>query len=34
MVMGNGYTKHHADMTLSILRESSFIKELYEKKYC
>jgi len=34
MVMGNGYTKHHADMTLSILRESRFIKELYEKKYC
>jgi L-erythro-3,5-diaminohexanoate dehydrogenase len=34
MIMGNGYTKHHADITLNILKESRFIRELYGKRYC
>jgi len=34
MIMGNGYTKGHAAITLDILRESPFIRELYGKRYC
>ncbi len=34
MIIGNGYTKGHADVTLSILRESQKIREMYEALYC
>ena len=34
MVIGNGYAKGHADVTLNILRESKPIRELYESLYC
>lgn len=34
MLVGNGYTKHHAELTLNILRESPFIRGLYEQRYC
>ncbi|MCK9224031.1 MAG: L-erythro-3,5-diaminohexanoate dehydrogenase [Candidatus Muirbacterium halophilum] len=33
MIVGNGYTKGHADLTLDIVRESSQIRELYERLY-
>jgi len=33
MIIGNGYSKGHADITLSILRESKEIQELYQKIY-
>ncbi|SHF12271.1 L-erythro-3,5-diaminohexanoate dehydrogenase [Marinitoga hydrogenitolerans DSM 16785] len=33
MIIGNGYTKGHADLTLQILRDSKEIKELFEKLY-
>lgn len=34
MIMGNGYAKDHAEITLDILRQSKAIRELYEKIYC
>lgn len=33
MIVGNGYTKGHADLTLKIIRESEIIRELFEKLY-
>jgi len=33
MIIGNGYAKDHADITLNILRESAEIRALYEKLY-
>ncbi|MBN2658883.1 MAG: zinc-binding dehydrogenase [Spirochaetales bacterium] len=33
MIMGNGYAKNHAAITLNILRESPEIRSLYEKLY-
>jgi len=33
MIIGNGYTKDHADITLNILRESPKIRKIYEKIY-
>jgi len=33
MIVGNGYAKNHADLTLSIVRESADIRELFEKLY-
>ena len=33
MVMGNGYAKDHAEITLGIIRESKEIRELYENLY-
>lgn len=33
MIMGNGYTKGHAEITLSELRENQELKDLYEKIY-
>ncbi len=32
--MGNGYTEGHADLALDILRESSALREFFEKVYC
>ena len=34
MLIGNGYTKDHADITINILRENEFIRKIYEKRYC
>ncbi len=34
MIIGNGYTKGHAEITYSVLRESPQIMELFEKLYC
>ena len=33
MIIGNGYTKGHAEITLQELREAPAIRELFEKKY-
>jgi len=33
MIMGNGYTKGHAEITLSELRENKELQDLYEKIY-
>ncbi len=33
LIMGNGYAKGHAELTLGILRESQKVRELFEKIY-
>lgn len=33
MILGNGYAKDHADISINILRESPEIKDLYEAKF-
>jgi L-erythro-3,5-diaminohexanoate dehydrogenase len=33
MIIGNGYTKGHADMALNLVRESELLKELFLKKF-
>ncbi len=33
MIVGNGYTKNHADITLDILRESPKLRQLFDEKY-
>lgn len=33
MIMGNGYTKGHADITLQIMRESAELRRIYEALY-
>lgn len=33
MMMGNGYTKGHAEITLQIMRESAKLRKLYEELY-
>src|SRR6056297_2663379 len=33
MIIGNGYNKGHADLSLQIIRESKQIRELFEKLY-
>lgn len=33
MIIGNGYTKDHAEITLEVLRESDILRELFEKSY-
>ncbi|TFG03683.1 MAG: L-erythro-3,5-diaminohexanoate dehydrogenase [Promethearchaeota archaeon] len=34
MIIGNGYTKNHAKITLDLLRESEQLRTIFEKKYC
>jgi L-erythro-3,5-diaminohexanoate dehydrogenase len=33
LIVGNGYAKGHANLTLNILRESAEIRGLFEKLY-
>lgn len=33
MIIGNGYTKDHADITLAIMRDSQVLREQFEKVY-
>jgi len=33
MIIGNGYTKGHAEITLNELRESAKIREIFDRKY-
>lgn len=34
MIIGNGYTKNHAEITLNLLRESNELRRIFEEKYC
>lgn len=34
MIIGNGYCRGHAELTLNIIRESEYLRELYFKRYC
>ena len=33
MIIGNGYTKNHAEITLDVLRENPKIRKLFDEKY-
>lgn len=33
MIIGNGYTRDHAEITLEILRESAALRKMFEEKY-
>ncbi|MHA1479770.1 MAG: L-erythro-3,5-diaminohexanoate dehydrogenase, partial [Promethearchaeota archaeon] len=33
MIIGNGYTKNHAQITLDLLRESETLRGIFEEKY-
>lgn len=33
LIMGNGYCRGHAELTLDILRESEYIRDLYQARY-
>ncbi|MBQ3552985.1 MAG: L-erythro-3,5-diaminohexanoate dehydrogenase [Clostridia bacterium] len=33
MIVGNGYTKEHADITLNVLRENEKLRKLFDEKY-
>ena len=34
MIIGNGYTKNHANITLDVLRENPKLRKLFDEKYC
>ncbi len=34
MIIGNGYCVGHAELTLNIMRQSSYLRELYARRYC
>ena len=34
MLVGNGYTKDHAEITLNVLRENEKLRKLFDEKYC
>ena len=34
MIIGNGYTKDHAEITLNVLRENEKLRKLFDDKYC
>ena len=34
MIVGNGYTKDHAEITLNVLRENAKLRKLFDEKYC
>lgn len=34
MIIGSGYCEGHAELTLNILRQSAYLRELYTKRYC
>jgi L-erythro-3,5-diaminohexanoate dehydrogenase len=34
MIIGNGYTKDHAKITLNVLRENEKLRKLFDEKYC
>ncbi len=33
MIIGNGYTKHHAAITLNLMRESEYLRKHYTERY-
>ena len=34
MIIGNGYTKDHAEISLNVLRENEKLRKLFDEKYC
>ena len=34
MIIGNGYTKDHAEITLNVLRENEKLRKLFDETYC
>jgi L-erythro-3,5-diaminohexanoate dehydrogenase len=34
MIIGNGYCEGHAELTLNIIRQSSYLRDLYTRRYC
>ena len=34
MIIGNGYCAGHAEMTLNIMRHSTYLRDLYTRRYC
>ena len=34
MIIGNGYTKDHAEITLNVLRENEKLRKHFDEKYC
>ena len=34
MIIDNGYTKDHAEITLNVLRENEKLRKLFDEKYC
>ena len=34
MIIGNGYTKDHAEITLNVLRENEKLRKPFDEKYC
>ncbi len=34
MIIGNGYCSGHAELTLNIIRESAYLRDLYTRRYC
>jgi L-erythro-3,5-diaminohexanoate dehydrogenase len=34
MIIGNGYCAGHADLALDIMRQSTYLRDLYIKRYC
>ena len=34
MIIGNGYTTDHAEITLNVLRENEKLRKLFDEKYC
>lgn len=34
MIIGNGYAENHAELTLNIMRESKYLRDLYTQRYC
>ena len=34
MIIGNGYTKDNAEITLNVLRENEKLRKLFDEKYC
>jgi len=33
MIVGNGYTKNHAEFSLQVLRESENLRHIFETRY-
>ncbi|HID28460.1 MAG TPA: L-erythro-3,5-diaminohexanoate dehydrogenase [Desulfobacterales bacterium] len=34
MIIGNGYCAGHVELTLNIIRQSAYLRDLYTKRYC
>ncbi|RLI60924.1 MAG: L-erythro-3,5-diaminohexanoate dehydrogenase, partial [Candidatus Asgardarchaeum californiense] len=34
MIIGNGYCPNHAEYVLDIMRKNTYLRGLYEQRYC